>query len=152
MSERRVMTGVDESALVAFAGRLAEPARAGGMVHLVGELGAGKTTFARALLHALGVVGRVKSPTYSLIESYRFDGRDAHHIDLYRIAAPEELDWLGLGDLWGGSPLVLIEWPERGAGRLPPPDIVLSLDHAGPVRNLALTATTPAGLTYLAKA
>ena len=152
MSERRVMTGVDESALVAFAGRLAEPARAGGMVHLVGELGAGKTTFARALLHALGVVGRVKSPTYSLIESYRFDGRDAHHVDLYRIAAPEELDWLGLGDLWAGSPLVLIEWPERGAGRLPPPDIVLSLDHAGPVRNLTLTASTPAGLTYLAKA
>jgi len=114
---------VDEAGVRALAARLAGVARGGGVIHLEGDLGAGKTTFARALLHALGVDERVKSPTYSLLESYRVGDIDAHHLDLYRISNAAELEWLGLGDLWSNGALVLIEWPERGQGALPEPDL-----------------------------
>ncbi len=96
-----------------------------------GELGAGKTTFARALLRELGTGERIKSPTYSLLERYRVGGRDAFHLDLYRIAAPGELEWLGLDELHDPQSIVLIEWPERGAGALPAPDLEIALGHAG---------------------
>ncbi|HJT98210.1 MAG TPA: tRNA (adenosine(37)-N6)-threonylcarbamoyltransferase complex ATPase subunit type 1 TsaE, partial [Rhodanobacteraceae bacterium] len=101
-----------------------------------GDLGAGKTTFARALLKSLGVGERVKSPTYSLIESYRAGALDAHHLDLYRIADAGELEWLGLADLWTPRGLVLVEWPERGTGALPPADLVLHFSHAGDRREV----------------
>jgi len=125
-----VLDALDEAALVAAAERLAPAVRDGGVIHLSGELGAGKTTFARALLRALGVGERVKSPTYSLIESYRVDALDVHHLDLYRIADPGELEWLGLDELHGATTLMLVEWPERGAGALAPADLMLALDHA----------------------
>lgn len=133
---------IDEGQLVALAQRLAgvighDVARSGGMIHLRGELGAGKTTFARALLHALGVGDRVTSPTYSLVESYRVGELDIHHLDLYRIADPGELEWLGLDALAGPRSLLLVEWPERGAKSLPAADIVIGLCHAGPTRTLA---------------
>ncbi|HEX7113040.1 MAG TPA: tRNA (adenosine(37)-N6)-threonylcarbamoyltransferase complex ATPase subunit type 1 TsaE [Mizugakiibacter sp.] len=134
----------DEAATVALAQRLAPALRAGGVVYLHGELGAGKTSFARALLRALGVGERVKSPTYSLIESYRFDGRAAHHLDLYRIADPGELEYLGLDALAEPGSLVLVEWPERGAGALPVPDWRLDLAHAGSGRRARLSALSGA--------
>ncbi|MET0231203.1 MAG: tRNA (adenosine(37)-N6)-threonylcarbamoyltransferase complex ATPase subunit type 1 TsaE, partial [Rhodanobacteraceae bacterium] len=141
MSGERWNAGVvDEQELRALAAALASGARTGGVVFLEGDLGAGKTTFARALLGALGVGERIKSPTYSLVESYRARDLDAHHLDLYRIADPGELEWLGLADLLGGSPLVVVEWPERGADALPEPDLVLRLDHAGSRRELAAEA------------
>ncbi len=142
---------LDEAALVAWAQQLAPALREGGHLHLRGELGAGKTTFARALLQALGVGERVKSPTYSLIESYRVGALDIHHLDLYRLADPGELEWLGLGDLWeGAATLVLIEWPERGAGGLPPPDLELMLEHAGMQRRLVIGKTSARGRAWLA--
>ena len=151
MSPRRWNAGVvDEEGLRALAMALASGARDGGVVFLEGDLGAGKTTFARALLGALGVGERIKSPTYSLIESYRAGELDAHHLDLYRIADPGELEWLGLGDLFGGSPLVVVEWPERGGAALPKPDLVLRLDHAGSRRELTAEARTPRGDGLLA--
>jgi tRNA threonylcarbamoyladenosine biosynthesis protein TsaE len=85
--------------------------------------GAGKTSFARALLTTLGVGERVKSPTYSLVEGYEAQGRPAWHLDLYRIADPGELEWLGLDALADPAALVLVEWPERGAGALPAADL-----------------------------
>lgn len=130
----------DEAATAALAQRLAPALRAGGVVYLHGELGAGKTSFARALLRALGANERIKSPTYSLIESYRFGGIVAHHLDLYRIADPGELEFLGLDALAEPSGLVLVEWPERGAGALPPPDWRLDLAHAGTGRRARLSA------------
>jgi len=127
---------VDEAGLRAIAAQLATVAGEGGILYLEGDLGAGKTTFARALLTSLGVGERVKSPTYSLIESYRAGELDAHHLDLYRIADAGELEWLGLADLWMPRTLVLVEWPERGAGSLPPADVVLHFRHAGDRREI----------------
>jgi tRNA threonylcarbamoyladenosine biosynthesis protein TsaE len=124
--------------------------RHGGTIHLHGDLGAGKTTFARALLRALGVGERVKSPTYSLIESYRVDGLEIHHHDLYRIADAGELESLGLSDLAGESALLLVEWPERGAGALPPADLRLELRHAEEARDLFAEARGPRGKVLLA--
>ena len=149
MSAPLAFEAIDETALQALAQRLAPAARAGGAIHLAGELGAGKTTFARALLQALGVGERVKSPTYSLIESYRVGDLDIHHLDLYRIADAGELEWLGLDELWNPATLVLIEWPERGTGTLPPPDLALRLSHAGDRRRLEAAANGVRGRALL---
>ena len=143
--------GLDEARLVVLAARLAPAVRAGGTIYLHGDLGAGKTTFARALLQALGVGARIKSPTYSLRESYRVDGYDVHHLDLYRIADPGELEWLGLGEIADGTSLVLVEWPERGAGALPAADLELSLVHAGAARDLCARASSSRGEAMLAR-
>ena len=140
---------VDEGGLVALADALAPAVRDGGALHLGGELGAGKTTFARALLRALGVGERIKSPTYSLIESYRVGALDIHHLDLYRIADAGELEWLGLGDLWQAGTLLVVEWPERGAGALPAPDLTVQLAHAGDRRQLAATPGSARGAAWL---
>ena len=151
MSAARWNAGVvDEEGLRALATALAPQAREGGVIFLEGDLGAGKTTFVRALLGALGVGERIKSPTYSLIESYRVGDLDAHHLDLYRIADAGELEWLGLGDLWTSSALVLIEWPERGRGALPVPDLVVHLAHAGEQRELVAEARSERGKKLLA--
>ena len=111
--------------------------------------GAGKTTFSRALIRALGVGERVKSPTYSLIESYRVGALQVHHLDLYRIAHAEELEWLGLPDLFEGETLLLVEWPERGIAALPAADLQIELAHAGDRRNIRICAASPRGLAVL---
>lgn len=149
MSGPQAMLGLDEDALAALARRLAPALAEGGVIHLRGELGAGKTTFARALLQALGVGERVKSPTYSLVESYRAGDLDIHHLDLYRIADPGELEWLGLDGLWRPGALVLVEWPQRGGGLLPAAELDLELRHAGARRDLLATATGPRGGGWL---
>ena len=140
----------DEAATIAAAHALAPHVRAGGVVYLRGELGAGKTTFARALLRALGVGERVKSPTYTLLERYRVDGREAFHLDLYRIADAGELEWLGLDELDRPDALVLIEWPERGGDALPPADLDVLLRHAGESRMVTLAAVSPRSSAWLA--
>jgi len=142
---------VDEPALVAVAQRLAKQVGTGGVIHLHGDLGAGKTTFARALLGALGVGARVKSPTYSLIESYATGDLAIHHLDLYRIAAAEELEWLGLADLDSDRYLILIEWPERAGAALPPADLVVHLAHADARRELRLQAVSAQGEEWLSR-
>ncbi|MGH8029568.1 MAG: tRNA (adenosine(37)-N6)-threonylcarbamoyltransferase complex ATPase subunit type 1 TsaE [Arenimonas sp.] len=117
------------------------------VVHLRGELGAGKSSLARALLRALGVSGSIKSPTYSLVERYPLaDGHEAVHLDLYRIRDPGELDFLGLDDLGGREVLWLIEWPERGGAGLPPPDLEIRLDPASKGRRATLRPLGPVGV------
>lgn len=135
----------DEAATTALAARLAQVLDEGLVIYLHGDLGAGKTSFARALLGTLGVGERIKSPTYSLVESYRAQGRPAWHLDLYRIADPGELEWLGLDALSDPSALVLVEWPERGAGALPPADLVVHLAYAGSGRTAAMEPRTERG-------
>jgi tRNA threonylcarbamoyladenosine biosynthesis protein TsaE len=141
----------DETATTALAQRFAAALDGGLVIYLHGELGAGKTSFARALLTALGVGERVKSPTYSLIECYRAADLTAWHLDLYRIAAPGELEWLGLDALGDASALVLIEWPERGTGALPAPDLLLELEHAGNGRRARAEARSARGQAVLAR-
>jgi len=143
------LIAIDEQALVGVAGALAAQVEAGGVIHLRGPLGAGKTTFARALLHALGVKARVKSPTYSLIESYSAGTLAIHHLDLYRIAAADELEWLGLADLDAASTLWLIEWPERAIEAIPEADLAVNLAHAGASRDLQLDALSARGGRWL---
>jgi tRNA threonylcarbamoyladenosine biosynthesis protein TsaE len=93
------------------------------IVELSGDLGSGKSTFARGALRALGVTGVIKSPSYTLLETYELPGGEALHLDLYRLNDPEELEHLGLADYFRPGTLWLIEWPEKGAGRLPQPDV-----------------------------
>ena len=112
------------------------------VVYLQGDLGAGKTTLVRGLLRALGHTGRVPSPTYTLVEPYTLGGRELKHLDLYRIADPEELAFLGIRDMGG---ILLIEWPERGPHFLPPPDIVCRLVTAAPGRVLDAAGESDTG-------
>jgi tRNA threonylcarbamoyladenosine biosynthesis protein TsaE len=141
----------DEAATAALANRLARTLDEGLVIYLHGDLGAGKTSFARALLGALGVGERIKSPTYSLVESYLANGRPAWHLDLYRIADPGELEWLGLDALSDPSALVLVEWPERGAGVLPAADVILHLSYAGAGRFATMEAKTARGARIAAR-
>jgi tRNA threonylcarbamoyladenosine biosynthesis protein TsaE len=135
----------DEAATHALATQLAESLDGGLVLHLHGPLGAGKTSFARALLTAAGVGERIKSPTYSLVEGYVAKDRPAWHLDLYRIGDPGELEWLGLDALAEATALVLVEWPERGAGALPAADLELHLSYAGQGRHALLRSATARG-------
>jgi tRNA threonylcarbamoyladenosine biosynthesis protein TsaE len=141
----------DEAATGVLANQLASVLDGGLVLYLRGPLGAGKTSFARALLTFLGVGERVKSPTYSLVEGYVAGGRPAWHLDLYRIADPGELEWLGLDALADPEALVLIEWPERGLGALPAADIELDLAYAGDGRRARFRALTARGLRLLSR-
>jgi tRNA threonylcarbamoyladenosine biosynthesis protein TsaE len=133
----------------ALAGTL--PAGAGELLlTLAGELGAGKTTLARALLRARGVSGPVRSPTYTLVEPYEAGGRRILHLDLYRLGDAEELELLGYRDLRRDSLLTLVEWPERAAGALGVADLAATLAYLGAGRTLTLEARTAAGERWLA--
>ena len=119
------------------------------VVFLRGNLGAGKSSLARAMLRALGVEGAIKSPTYTLIERYRLARGEAVHLDLYRIAAAGELDFLGLDDLAAQATLWLIEWPERGGHALPQADLHVRLALAGEGREAGLEPESASGVLWL---
>jgi len=121
------------------------------VMYLYGEIGAGKSTLARALLRELGVTGPIKSPTYTLIERYPLAKGEAAHLDLYRIAAAGELDFLGLDEVAETAVLWLIEWPERGLGVLPRADLILDLEVQGDGRLAALRSETETGAAWLAR-
>ena len=114
-------------------------------IHLHGPLGAGKTTLVRGLLRALGVDGAVRSPTYTLMEPYQASGLELFHFDLYRLADAEELELMGARDHLRAGAVCLFEWPERGAGWLPAPHLVVRLDHAEDARTLDAWAPGPPG-------
>lgn len=99
----------------------------GAVIHLLGDLGAGKTALTRAVLASLGYSGAVVSPSYTLIETYELGERSAHHLDLYRISDPQELEFLGVRELSSGNDLVFVEWAQHGAGFLPDPDLEIIL-------------------------
>ena len=140
----------DAEATEALGARLAE-SLVPGIVYLQGDLGAGKTTLTRGLLRRLGHQGRVRSPTYTLVEPYRFAGSVIYHLDLYRLADPEELEWLGLRDMLAEHALLLVEWPERGAGVLPAADLVIRLEYSGGGRRAMLEPASATGEQLLDK-
>lgn len=106
----------------------------GAVVYLRGQLGAGKTTLVRGVLKGLGFDGRVRSPTYTLVESYEIGGHRLYHLDLYRIRGPEEMEYLGARELDDPNLWVFAEWPEHGEGRLPVPDLMLNFEMHEPGR------------------
>lgn len=120
-------------------------------IHLQGDLGTGKTTLVRGFLRGLGYQGNVKSPTYTLLEPYELDGRNCYHFDLYRLADPGELEYLGVQDLLDQQAILLVEWPERASGALPPPDITVQLKHQGNARILHFDALTNKGKSVLTR-
>jgi tRNA threonylcarbamoyladenosine biosynthesis protein TsaE len=117
-------SGEETEALAArLAGTPPAPGAPCRIITLVGDLGAGKSTFARGALRALGATGAIKSPSYTLLETYELPGVNVVHLDLYRLKDPDELENLGLADYHAPGQLWFIEWPENGAGRLPPADV-----------------------------
>lgn len=122
------------------------PDRAGAVIYLKGPLGAGKTTVARGLLRALGVRGTIRSPTYTLLEPYEWQGRVLVHLDLYRLHDERELEPLGLRDYPPEQCVWLIEWPERAGARLPPADLAVTLAHDGAARRGALSGPLAAAV------
>lgn len=145
MSAEAGIALADEARTEAFGALLATMLAEGDVVHLQGGLGAGKTTLCRGLLRALGHAGAVKSPTYTLVESYETPVLRVHHFDLYRLRDPLELEDIGVRDYQDGSALLLIEWPERGDGCTPPADLVLELREEGRARRVRWAASSPRG-------
>jgi tRNA threonylcarbamoyladenosine biosynthesis protein TsaE len=126
-------------------------ASSGAILHLRGELGSGKTTCARSLLHALGVTAPVRSPTYTLVDTYSVAELTCVHVDLYRVQTTTEVEELGLRDMTGPGYLMLIEWPEKGGIAVPPADLQLRLVYKGEARSAGVAAVSDTGKGWLAK-
>ena len=143
----------DESGTAALGAALARALLPGLAIYLHGDLGAGKTALTRAMLHAAGHVGTVKSPTYTLSEPYRIqlDGRavDVIHFDLYRMASPEEFLDAGFREDFNAHNICIVEWPEKAETVLPPPDLNVTLGVAGQGRDVELQALSDLGLLCL---
>jgi len=136
----------DENEQQAFAGKVAAGIDHAFTIFLVGDLGTGKTTFARGFIQASGFDGVIKSPTYTLVEPYPINGgRMCYHFDLYRLADPEELEFTGARDYFNDHDVCLVEWPEKAEGHLPVADWICELAYQGSGRKLTVTPCTVNG-------
>lgn len=126
-------------------------APSGAVLYLQGDLGTGKTTTVRSLLHALGVIGKVRSPTYTLVDTYVLPSLRCVHIDLYRVQSSDEVEELGIRDLAGPGSLMLIEWPEHGVGAIPGPDLVLALEYDALARGISVRPQSEFGEAWRLK-
>ena len=138
-----------EADTLALGATLAPGLRPGMVIYLNGELGAGKTTLARGVLHALGVTERVKSPTYTLVEPYTVSSLYLYHFDFYRVRYPDEWIDAGFREYFSSNAVCLVEWPEKAGGQLPAPDVTIDMTVAGDGRNITISANTEAGRNCL---
>ena len=139
----------DETQMCALGAKLAKLLHPGLVIFLEGDLGAGKTTFTRSMLRALGVDGPVKSPTYALLESYHLADVDSFHFDLYRLADAEELEYLDVRDYLTEQSICVFEWPERGQKLLPSADITCYIGIDGAARHVRFFAASGPGRKIL---
>jgi tRNA threonylcarbamoyladenosine biosynthesis protein TsaE len=150
LADSSVTEALGQALARSFPGSVHSSAKSvGAVMYLQGELGAGKTTCVRSLLRALGVTGLVRSPTYTLVETYSLAALTCVHVDLYRLQTLTEIDELGLRDLVGPGYLILVEWPEKGGVALPPADLNLTLRYVGDAREARLLAKTSLGSQWL---
>ncbi|MEN8214865.1 MAG: tRNA (adenosine(37)-N6)-threonylcarbamoyltransferase complex ATPase subunit type 1 TsaE [Pseudomonadota bacterium] len=133
------------AAMEFFGGQLAVACDCGGIFHLCGELGVGKTTLVRGFLRGLGYSGAVKSPTYTLVEPYQVGERMVYHFDFYRLGDPEELEYMGIRDYLEDNVICLIEWPEKGGELTPAPDVQIDLSYCAEGRFLELLGLSAIG-------
>lgn len=135
----------DEQATVNLGRLVGDQLNEGGVVFLSGTLGAGKTTLTRGILQSKGYFGPVKSPTYTLVEPYELEHQNVYHFDLYRLADPEELEYIGIRDYFSVNHLTIFEWPSRGTGFLPAADIEIELGVHGLGRRAEINAVSDKG-------
>jgi len=141
---------VGEAATLEIAAKFASQCAPPLIVYLQGDLGAGKTTFARGLITALGHTGTVKSPTFTLVETYHLNKVRLYHFDLYRLNDPQELEYIGLRELVGEDDIIcLIEWPDKGGNEVPAADLVIQLEYQGDSRTLESYAETKKGQSII---
>ncbi|MFJ7315358.1 tRNA (adenosine(37)-N6)-threonylcarbamoyltransferase complex ATPase subunit type 1 TsaE [Pseudomonas sp. NPDC098747] len=140
----------DEQAMSDFGARIARVTQGHGLIFLEGNLGMGKTTLSRGIIRGLGHVGSVKSPTFTLVEPYEIGDIRAFHFDLYRLVDPEELEFLGIRDYFEDDALCLIEWPDKGAGFLPKPDLTITISPQDSGRSLKILSQGSRGEAWCA--
>lgn len=137
--------------MLLFGKRFARALLDGCVITLQGNLGAGKTTLARGILQGLGHQGVVKSPTFTIVEPYQVNARKIYHFDLYRLADPEELEYLGIRDYFSADSITLIEWPEQGRGVIPQADVAIQIEYQDKARCLNLVGNTDKGKQILSE-
>ncbi|QOL26530.1 tRNA (adenosine(37)-N6)-threonylcarbamoyltransferase complex ATPase subunit type 1 TsaE [Thalassotalea sp. LPB0316] len=142
-------TLIDEQATIALGSQLADiiknELKHGVVVYLSGDLGAGKTTLTRGFVQGMGHCGHVKSPTYTLVEPYELPPWQVYHFDLYRLADPEELEYMGIRDYFNENSCSFIEWPSRGEGMIPTPDFLINLSYSGEQREVEIVPKSSLG-------
>lgn len=130
---------LSDTAMQAFGQDIASQLQNGDLVFLQGDLGAGKTTLARGILHGLGVEGHIKSPTYTIVEPYQVNDQKIYHFDLYRISSPQELCEMGFDDYFTRDAIILVEWPEKASLLMSKPDLTCVIEFNGEGREIELT-------------
>ncbi|KAA1150122.1 MULTISPECIES: tRNA (adenosine(37)-N6)-threonylcarbamoyltransferase complex ATPase subunit type 1 TsaE [Pseudoalteromonas] len=141
----------DEVATVTMGNQVAAIIEQGAVIYLHGDLGAGKTTFTRGVVQGFGHAGKVKSPTYTLVEPYELERANVYHFDLYRLGDPEELEYMGIRDYFSANAICVVEWPEKGGEFIPVPDLDITLSYVGNERKIVINSASDRGVAIVEK-